>query len=279
MSLQEPDVRLHTLNRAGDIVFSPQIQVTSCTRLDKNQIINSIIDEHRKSRMKQIRPYAITAVAILLLAVLMVIPVSGADATNVTYQVSATTSSATVNVGDLLMVSGAATGSNLSSGVQIWVFAGNYVNITTVPVNTKGEFAKTFPTAGLPPATYYIFVQSPGSDGKFDIDTPKVSGYTGQVVNTKTGAVIFNFTGTGSVKDAAAAQQLSQALNQQGIDDIYTKLTVQIVSPTTSATPLVTSAPPPVSQAPTTAKSPVSVLVALSGIGIACLAVFAMKRR
>ena len=228
------------------------------------------------------RPYAITAVAILLLAVLMVVPVSGADATNVTAQVSATTSSATVNVGDPLTVLGIATGGNLSAGVQIWVFAGNYVNVTTVPVNTKGEFTKTFPTVGLPPATYYIFVQSPGSNGKFDIDTPKVSGYTSQVVNTKTGAVIFNFTGTGSVQDAAAAQQLSQALNQQGIDDVYTKLTVQIVSPTTSATTIVTSAPitsPPVSQAPTTAKSPVSVLVPIAGIGMACLAIFAMKRR
>jgi len=232
--------------------------------------------------MKQIRPYAITAVAILLLAVLMVIPVSGADATNASSQVSATTSSATVNVGDLLMVSGTATGGNLSAGVQIWVFAGNYVNVTTAPVNTKGEFAKTFPTAGLPPAIYYIFVQSPGTNGKFDIDTPKVSGYTSQVVNTNTGAVIFNFTGTGSVQDAAAAQQLSLALNQQGIDDVYAKLTVKIVAPTTSATTLVTSAPVtslPVSQAPTTAKSPLSPLVALSGIGMACLAVLTMKRR
>jgi len=227
--------------------------------------------------MKHIRPYAITAVAILLLAVLMVIPVSGADATPVASQVSATTSSATVNVGDPLTVSGAATGGNLSAGVQIWVFAGNYVNVTTVPVNTKGEFTQSFPTEGRPPATYYIFVQSPGSDGKFDIDTPKVSGYTSQVVNTKTGAVIFNFTGTGSVQDAAAAQQLSQALNQQGIDDVYTKLTVQIVSPATSATTLVTSLT--VSQAPTTAKSPVSVLVPIAGASIACLAVFAMKRR
>jgi len=231
--------------------------------------------------MKQMRPYAIATVAILLLAVLVVLPVSGADTTNVTSQVTATTLSSTVVVGDPVTVIGTAAGGNLTAGVQIWVFAGNYVNVTTVPVNAKGDFLKAFPTAGLPQATYYIFVQSPGSNGKFDIDTPKVSGYTSQVVNTNTGAVIFNFTGMGSVQDAAAAQQLSQALNQQGIDDVYTKLTVQLVLPTTSPTPVITS--PPVSQAPskvpTTAKSPVSVLVAVSGAGIACLAVFAMKRR
>jgi hypothetical protein len=232
--------------------------------------------------MKQMRPSAITAVAILLLAVLVVLPVSGDAGTNVTSQVSATTLTSSVTVGDPLTITGMATGGNLSAGVQIWVFAGNYVNVTTVPVNTKGEFTKTFPTVGLPPAPYYIFVQSPGSDGTFDIHTPKVSGYTSQVVNTKSGAVIFNFTGTGSVQDAAAATQLSQALNQQGIDDVYAKLTVQIVSPTTSGTPVMTSAPimsPPVSQVPTTAKSPLSPLAALSGVGIACLALFAIKRR
>jgi hypothetical protein len=231
--------------------------------------------------MKQIRPYVTAAFAVLLLVVLVVLPVSGADATNVTSQVVATTSSSTVTVGDPLTVSGIATGGNMTAGVQMWVFAGNYFSTAHVPVNAKGEFSKTFATDGLPPATYYIFVQSPGSNGKMDIDTPEVVGYTTQVVNTNTGAVIFNFTGMGSVQDATAAQQLSLALNQQGIDDLYTKLTVQLVSPTTSAATLVAS--PPVSQVPgtvpTTAKSPVSVLVPIAGAGLACLAVFAMKRR
>ena len=231
--------------------------------------------------MKHIRHYAMATVAILLLAVLIVLPVSADDATNVTPQVSATTSSSTVIVGDPLTVIGTATGGNMTAGVQIWVFAGNYFSTAHVPVNAKGEFSKTFSTDGLPPATYYIFVQSPGSNGKMDIDTPDVVGYTAMVVNTNTGAVIFNFTGMGSVQDATAAQQLSLALNQQGIDDIYTKLTVKLVSPTTSAATLVMS--PPASQAPstvpTTAKSPVSVLVPIAGAGLACLAVLAIKRR
>jgi hypothetical protein len=137
------------------------------------------------------------AIAILILAALIVLPVSGADtnvtaaATSVKPFVSATTTSSTVTVGNPLTINGAATGGNLSAGVQIWIFAGNYVNITTVPVNAKGEFSKTLSTANLPPATYYIFIQSPGSDGRFDINSPQVSGFTSQVVNTKTGAVIF----------------------------------------------------------------------------------------
>ena len=231
--------------------------------------------------MKQTRMWGMATLALLVLALLVVIPVSAVAATSLKPSVSATTSTATVNVGDPLSISGIATGGNLSAGVQIWIFAGNYVNVTTVPVNADGTFSETFSTAGYPPATYYIFVQSPGSDGTFDISTPKVTGFTSQVVSTKTGAVIFNFTGTGSVQDAAAAQKLSEALNQQGIDDIYTKLTVQLVAPGTTAiaTTGVAVTTPPASAAPTTAKSPVSPLVALMGIGIACFAVMLVQKK
>ena len=240
--------------------------------------------------MKQMRSFGMAAIAILILAALIVLPVSGADtnvtaaATSVQPFVSATTTSSTVTVGNPLTIIGTVRGGNLSAGVQIWIFAGNYVNVTTVPLNAKGEFSETFSTTGLPAATYYIFVQSPGTNGRFEINTPKVSGFTSQVVNTNTGAVIFNFTGTGSVQDAAAAQKLSEALNQQGIDDTYTKLTLQLVVPTTvttaaPTTPAAVATSAPATPVQTTAKSPVSPLLAVAGLGIACLAVFAMKRR
>jgi len=229
------------------------------------------------------------AISILILAALIVLPVSGAD-TNVTAAatsgtfVTATTSSSTVTVGNPVTIYGDVRQGNLSAGVQIWIFAGNYVNVTTVPLNAKGEFSETFSTTGLPAATYYIFVQSPGTNGRFEINTPKVSGFTSQVVNTNTGAVIFNFTGTGSVQDAAAAQKLSEALNQQGIDDTYTKLTLQLVVPTTvtttvATTPAAVATSAPATPVQTTAKSPISPLLAVAGLGIACLAVFEMKRR
>jgi len=239
--------------------------------------------------MKQMRSFGMAAISILILAALIVLPVSGAD-TNVTAAatsgtfVTATTSSSTVTVGNPVTIYGDVRQGNLSAGVQIWIFAGNYVNVTTVPLNAKGEFSETFSTTGLPAATYYIFVQSPGTNGRFEINTPKVSGFTSQVVNTNTGAVIFNFTGTGSVQDAAAAQKLSEALNQQGIDDTYTKLTLQLVVPTTvttaaPTTPAAVATSAPATPVQTTAKSPISPLLAVAGLGIACLAVFEMKRR
>ncbi len=165
----------------------------------------------------------------------------------------------------------------LSAGVQIWVFAGNYVNVSTVPLNADGTFTKTYNSTGLPPATYYVYVQSPGANGNYNIDLQESGIYSGQVVNTQTNALIFNFTGTGSVQDAAASQALSDAINNQGVDDAYTKLTFQLVAP--GATPLAaqtlaaqTTAAVPA--ATTTAKSPLTLEITglalvMGGLGAA----------
>ena len=109
--------------------------------------------------------------------------------------VSATVSSSTPTVGDAVTISGQETGGNISAGVQIWVFAGSYVNVTTAPVLTDGSFSKTYSTAGFPPAIYYVFVQNPGPDGQFNVDLQDTGVYSGEVVNTRTGGLIFNFTG------------------------------------------------------------------------------------
>lgn len=144
--------------------------------------------------------------------------------------VSATVSAASVPAGTPVTVSGVSTGPG--SSVQVWAFAGNYLNVSTVAVNADGTYAKTFDTTGLPAATYYVFVQNPGSDSTLDV---AVSGYSGTVVDAGTGAVIFNFTGTGSVQDSAAAAALAKALNAQGSDDIYSK-TQFVISASATAT-------------------------------------------
>ena len=196
--------------------------------------------------------------------------------------ISATPSSITPTVGDPLTISGVATGGNLASGVQMWIFAGNYVNVTNVPVNADGTFSKTYPTTGLPAATYYVFVQSPGNDGVFDIDLYGAGIYSGQVVNTKTKAMIFNFTGAGSIQDAAASKALSDTLNQPGNDDVYTKLTFQLTAPaattmaaeTSAATPAATAVPAAI---PT--KSPLPFEVTAGALVISgCCAAFCMRK-
>ena len=222
----------------------------------------------------------------VLLIVLLALPVSGADAAaNVSGTlssvaeeqfISAMASPTKAIIGEPVTISGVATGGNLTNGVQIWVFAGNYVNVTTVPVNTDGTYSQVYQTAGLPAALYYVIVQSPGTDGSLNIVLETTGQYSGQVMNTKTEKPVFTFTGTGSVQDSAAAQALSNAFNQPGVDDIYTKCTFQLVAPGT-ATPVNTaSVPAPVA---TTAKSPVSLVTILAGMGIAGITALQRFRR
>lgn len=272
--------------------------------------------------MKRIAFCSRAVLAFLVVAALLVLPASGAIIPNTTTAaatqekpfVTATVSAASITAGTPLTVRGTATG-NVTAGVQIWAFAGNYVNVSIVPVSADGSYSKTFDTTGLPPATYYIFVQHPGSDNKLQITT---SGLSGQVVNANTGAVIFNFTGTGSVKDNAAAIALSDALSTAGIDDIYTKAQFAIITPgattpeaTTAMMPgsdrdshgcipsagytwceakqkclrpweescTAESATPPATAAPTTAKSPLPVLTVIAGIALACCAAALSRRR
>lgn len=229
---------------------------------------------------------------VLLLVCFLILPVSGlapqqgvpvaAQMTTTISQkpvVTVMVSSAAPAVGDPVTISGVATGGNLSAGVQVWVFAGNYVNVTSVPVQADGSYAATYQTTGFPPATYYVFVQSPGADGKFNIELETSGKFSGQVVDAKTGALLMNFTGTGSVQDAAAAAALSDALNRADVDDVYAKTTFQLVSPTVASTTViepVTSVPaPPV---PTT-KSPVSPTTILAGLGIGSIAAIAARKK
>jgi hypothetical protein len=264
-------------------------------------------------------------IAILVMAALVVLPVSGVVTPTATATipaatqakqsyVSATVSAPSITAGQPVTVSGTSTGP--ASEVQIWIFAGNYVNVTMVPVNSDGKYSKTYATAGLPQATYYVFVQNPGTDNKLQITT---SGYSGQAVNANTGAVIFNFTGTGSVTDKAAVEALSNALALPGVDDVYTKTQFAITASGTTS-PATTTAmmpgsdrdshscigsagytwcepkqkclreweesctgaaltTPPVSAAPTTAKSPLPPVVAIAGLALACCAAAVYRKQ
>ncbi len=239
--------------------------------------------------------FGIAFIAIVLLVALLVLPVSGAVAseTNVTTTspvgvyhtaketfVSVTVSQVTPTVGDTVWVTGTAENRNLTAGVQIWVFAGNYVNVTTVPIDANGySYRSLYNTSGLPPAMYYVFAQSPGMDGQFDIDFIDSGIYSGRVVNTKTNAMIFNFTGVGSVRDKDASQALSEAFNLYGVNDVYSKATFQLVAPG-SATPTgTTPAVAPVTTAASPTKSPLPIGITAGAVLIGgCCAAFGMRK-
>jgi hypothetical protein len=228
----------------------------------------------------------------LVLLLIIVLPVAGVGvvpASGTTLEnsaigqkavVTANASAATVVVGEPVTISGSVTGGTIHEDVQIWVFAGNYVNVTTVPVKSDGTFSMTYATAGFPPAIYYVFVQAPGDDGVFDLDLAQSGVYSGQVVTAKTGALLFNFTGTGSVQDAAASTALANALNEGERDDVYTKTTFRLAEP--ASPPSVTiSGELPATNAPLppSTRSPFSPLTILAGVGVAGLAYCTTSRR
>jgi hypothetical protein len=245
--------------------------------------------------MKKSVPFGISVAVLVILAVLVVFPASGMvyplpttslSATNSTvpgapgittnlsvkHVVGARISSVSPAIGEPVTINGLVTGSILPVDVQIWLFAGNYVNVSTVPVNADGTISITYSTIGLPPAIYYVYIQSPGANGKFNIDLEEAGINSGQVVNTVTNALIFNITGAGSVRDAAASQALSDAINNQGVDDAYTKLTLQLVAPdTTPVTEQITTGA--LTSATTPAKSPLTLEITglalvVGGLGI-----------
>ncbi|MEI7857260.1 MAG: hypothetical protein WCH85_07140 [Methanomicrobiales archaeon] len=238
--------------------------------------------------MKKSVSLRITVLTLVLLAVLVVLPVSSAvdspATTPVKPFVSVSISPVVPVVGDTAYVAGVAQGGNLTAGVQIWVFAGNYVNVTTVPLNADGySYKQIYQTGHLPPATYYVFVQSPAIDGQFDVDFIESGKYTGQVVNTRTNTMILNFTGVGSVLDKDASQALSNALNQPGMDDVYSKAAFQLVAPTAISLDMTTAPTVPATTAapaaPTTAKSPLPVEVTAGALVISgCCAAFCMRK-
>ncbi|MDD5143173.1 hypothetical protein [Methanoregula sp.] len=221
----------------------------------------------------------------MLIAVL-ILPVSGAETTGdasgneapvsaVPY-ISATATPAKATIGEPVTISGVATGGNLTSGVQIWVFAGNYVNVSTVPVTSDGTYSAVYQTTGLPAALYYVIVQSPGKDGSLNILMETTGQFSGQVMNTMTGKPVFTFTGTGSVQDSAAAQALSDAFNQSGVDDIYSKCTFQLVAAGTAAPASTPALPAPVT---TTKKSPVTLVTVIAAISLLGIAVVQRSRK
>jgi hypothetical protein len=87
--------------------------------------------------------------------------------------------------------------------------------------------------------------------------------------------LIFNFTGTGSVRDAA--QELSDAISNQGVDDAYTKLTFDLIPSIGVQTSVQTTVAIPA--ATTTAKSPLPLEISGSALVIDGLSAVILSRK
>lgn len=151
--------------------------------------------------------------------------------------ISATVSQPTVAKGDDIYIRGVAEG-NPPEGVAIWVLGTNFAGRVTQTVNSGSMFEYELDgatTEGMTSGQYFVVVQHPMQNAEFDI----VLSDNGYVINrqlnanstSSTGLSIFKMSGPGSLQGSDAAEALVQALEDQNIDDTYTRLQFIVEQP------------------------------------------------
>jgi len=150
--------------------------------------------------------------------------------------VSAAVSQPVVAKGDDLFISGKAEG-NPSDGVAVWIMGKNFMRYETVSITSGSEFKYELDggiTADMSSGQYFVVVQHPMQNGKFDIiiDGDYVSNMQLNAANsTSAGLSIFKISGSGSLQGSDAAEALIKAIDDQNIDDTYTKLQFIVEQP------------------------------------------------
>jgi len=147
--------------------------------------------------------------------------------------ISATVSQSAVAKGDPISIIGTAEGKP-SPGVQIWIIGKNYFTLDTESIGSDSSFKyvmKGADTKDLSSGQYFIVVQHPMANDKFDITYDKTTGYVRNEQLGTTGMTQFKLTGSGSLQGTDAAEALIEAINSPNVDDTYTKLVVLLEEP------------------------------------------------
>jgi len=147
--------------------------------------------------------------------------------------ITASIAKSTVASGDKLIITGTAEGS--PNGVQIWIMGKNYLlnDIESTDSSSRFEYeVGRGITKDLANGQYFVVAQHPMQNGQFDIILRN-----NYVINLQlnsentTGTQIFQIEGAGSLQGTDAAEALITALDNQNIDDTYTKLQFVIDQP------------------------------------------------
>lgn len=146
--------------------------------------------------------------------------------------VSATVSHSTVAKGDFLYITGTAEGQP-RKGIKIWIFGDDNYLLKSVPVNPDASYILRLTredTKKLKPGQYFVVIQHPMINNEFDV---YLDDETGNVCYNypKKSTPIFSIKGPSSKKGIDAAMALIVAMNNQGIDDTYTKLQFLVETP------------------------------------------------
>jgi PGF-CTERM protein len=169
--------------------------------------------------------------------------------------VSATASQSTVAKGDRIYITGTAEGD--PSNVMIWIMGKNKYIKATESVNSDASFkyeVRQETTKNLASGQYFVVVQHPMQNNRFDINTVDVAGaglnqldvvndlwvYNLQLKDSagSTYTKIFKLGGAGSLQGSDAAEALVQGINDANVDDTYTKLQFLVEEPVIRIDPI-----------------------------------------
>jgi hypothetical protein len=165
------------------------------------------------------------------------------DTTKIIYKkpfISAAISPATISKGVPFTVSGVAEGIPLE--VRIWILGKNYFTKEIVSVNPDASFRYEVPkevTSSLESGPYFVIVQHPMADNRFDID---VSGDFVRSLHLNNGTTVFRISGPGSLQGIDAADALGAALSDQESGDqtltrdTHTIIPFQVTAPVSATT-------------------------------------------
>jgi hypothetical protein len=169
----------------------------------------------------------------IALLILLFCPFAGAEGVSGPDDpyVMASSSSSYISPGDSLTITGAAT-EKPKPGVQIWVFGPKTLLCFEVPVEKDDTFSFTMPeevTADLPYGMYYVVIQHPEYNNAFDLywdgEKSLVSSYP------EMDTVVDTFTLTGEDAGLVNIKKFASAIQDERIDDVYTKLQFVIDTP------------------------------------------------
>jgi hypothetical protein len=143
----------------------------------------------------------------------------------------------TISQGDPVYIRGIATG-HPQVGLQVWFIGYNFAKVTTVQVNDDNSYdyeLQKSDTANLAPGQYFVLIQHPMMNGRFDVVYDASSG---AVINVQTGKTLYQFTGSGSLQSTDAATALIQAVSSQNIDDTFATVSFYVASPVATINPI-----------------------------------------
>ncbi|HXX55165.1 MAG TPA: hypothetical protein VEI81_03640 [Methanoregula sp.] len=153
---------------------------------------------------------------------------------------SGTASTATISNGDSVFINGIATG-HPQLGLQVWVIGPNYLKVSSVSVNQDNTYSfelRPADTLNLAPGQYFVVVQHPMMNGRFDITYDPG---TGEITNQQLGnggTVIFQISGGGSLQSPDAAYALVRAISTQNVDDTFAPASFTIRVPGATIDPI-----------------------------------------